>query len=83
VNIPIILIRRQEVTVLGKTGEAHAIWVGRKHLVPPPEHIPFHYILDAVTTRKMEDLMLLDECVSGGYGRCFDVFRVGTYMIES
>jgi hypothetical protein len=81
--VPIILIRRQEVTILVKTGEAHAIRVSREHLVPPPEHITLHYVLDAVATREIEDLLLLDKGVSGGYGGCFDSFRIGTYRFRS
>lgn len=77
-GIPIILIRSQEVTVLVKAGEAHAIWVSWEYLVPPPEHIAFHNVLDAVRSRKVEDLLLLDESVSGGYSHGFDSFRIRT-----
>lgn len=82
-NVPVIFIRRQQVTVLVKTGEAHAIRVSWEYLVPPPEHVTFHYILDAMRSRKVEDLSLLDEGVSGRYGRCFNSFRVRTYRCKS
>jgi len=47
-HIPKILVRGQQIPILAKTAETHAVGVGLEDVVPSPEHVTVNVVGDPV-----------------------------------
>lgn len=79
---PKILINSEQLTLAIKTRKPHPIRVGLEHLIPAPEHIPVHVVLDGVFPTQEEGLGCEDGGVAGGDCACVYGFGVGAFEAE-
>lgn len=62
--------------MLVEAGEAHAVRMRLEDLVPPPEHIPVHVVLDAVLPAEHESLVFQNGGIARGNRAGVDGLRV-------
>ena len=65
---PIILVRRKQIPVLIEDREAHAVRVGLQDLVPAPQHVPVHIVVNVVRSVQCKTLGLHDSLITGRNG---------------
>lgn len=61
-----VLVGGEQVAVLAEHTEAHAVGVGLEDLVPAPEHVAVHVVMDSVVARQQERLAFDDGIIPRG-----------------
>jgi len=69
-----VLVRGQQITIFPKHAESHAIGMGLEDLIPSPEHITIHVVLDTMMTRKEKSFICQYAVISRG--NCASIDRL-------
>lgn len=75
-----VFISSQKVATLRKHRESHSVWMGLEHLVPAPEHIPVHIIMDDMFPTERKTLVVLNGLISRGNCSGIDCFRIRAWV---